>query len=629
MPEQLGAVGVPKGSQKPRILLASICFAGLLWASFYPCNIGFIAYFALIPWFELCRIDPKPRYFYRKVIFGHLLYGLICLQWMRLAHPMMYLTWIFLACYIAFYWTISLVLIRYLLRRGIALGLAAPMVIVSLDYFRAHFPTGFSWLEPLHLYHPIGFGWYFLGYSQHDYLVLIQSADIGGVYLISVMVIVMNVTIWEILHRCRWWQKSFKVETPTRTVAKVSLALGGSVFAANLIYGLVCLQHEPFAKGPVLAALQASLPQEIKMHKGTDLLRPYLLQWSRVLFGETGNETHKANRRKPDLIIWPETSCPDDWVSNLDRNKANGMIHPENSPLPGRLADGSGKKSDLEEGIIGQYRATQLLFGGGTAYAGVYPVLYQAFDRPILLGLNTYELENKIVWLYNSAVLYKNQRGYARYDKIHLVPFGEYVPLGELIPFLNNFTPYSHAYSCKRGEQFTRFSIDSQEGTFRFGVIICYEDSDPAIARNYVKNESDLGKVPEQAQNIAQQKPDQHKVDFLVNISNDGWFRGSEEHEEHFAICRFRAIETRRAIIRAVNMGISGIIDSDGDIVALPGKSLRASKSIEGYAAAPMPIDKRNSIYAQYGDWVPLSCWLGMLGLFVYLLGFKRKPKQL
>ena len=105
-------------------------------------------------------------------------------------------------------------------------------------------------------------------------------------------------------------------------------------------------------------------------------------------------------------------------------------------------------------------------------------------------------------------------------------------------------------------------------------------------------------------------------VDFLVNISNDGWFDGTEEHEQHLAICRFRAIETRRSVVRAVNMGISAVIDPDGRVIELPRKldeqgqptipaqSWSGSKKVEGVVLSAVPIDTRQTLYARLGDWV-------------------------
>src|SRR5262249_51049995 len=99
------------------------------------------------------------------------------------------------------------------------------------------------------------------------------------------------------------------------------------------------------------------------------------------------------------------------------------------------------------------------------------------------------------------------------------------------------------------GQEFTRFwlSDSATEKNYSFGVLICYEDTDPELARPHVQ-----GRGP---------------ADFLLNISNDGWFDGTSEHDEHLAICRFRAVECRRSVARSVNMGISAVIDSNGRVL--------------------------------------------------------------
>jgi len=182
-----------------------------------------------------------------------------------------------------------------------------------------------------------------------------------------------------------------------------------------------------------------------------------------------------------------------------------------------------------------------------------------------------------------------------RYDKIHCIPFGEYVPFRDSLPWMKKLAPYDFDYSVTPGVELKRFPL----GAFHFGVLICYEDTDADLARQYVRPTAD--------------KP---AVDFLVNISNDGWFDGTSEHEEHLAICRFRAVECRRAVARAVNMGISAVIDGNGKVTDLPGSSWEKSKKVEAVLTASVPIDHRISLYARWGDWVPAICWLSLaLGL--------------
>src|SRR5262249_13540143 len=156
-------------------------------------------------------------------------------------------------------------------------------------------------------------------------------------------------------------------------------------------------------------------------------------------------------------------------------------------------------------------------------------------------------------------------------------------------------------YSLTPGTNFTAFTVAAAGGrTFRFGVLICYEDSDADLARVYARPGGPDGdfrwlnwRNPIERGNRVSARPGgpdgAGPVDFLVNISNDGWFDGTEEHEVHLAICRFRAVECRRAVARAVNMGISAVIDPNGRVVALPADTWAGSKKVEAVVTAVVP----------------------------------------
>jgi apolipoprotein N-acyltransferase len=206
---------------------------------------------------------------------------------------------------------------------------------------------------------------------------------------------------------------------------------------------------------------------------------------------------------------------------------------------------------------------------------------------------------------------------------MHRVPFGEYIPLGNWLPFLAKLSPYKgFSWIVHPGEQFTRFPLAGRAGEFTFGVLICYEDTDPVLARPY----GGAGQEP---------------VDFILNISNDGWFNGTSEHEQHLAICRFRAVECRRSIGRSVNMGISAVIDSNGRVLApqllrdgptrmweipegagaLSTSRWHEFKKVSGVLVATVPLDERVSFYARHGDWFAGGCLLAvsLLGLTLTL----------
>ncbi len=590
---------------KPRLFFPALASGVLLWAAFFPLNLGPLAFAALVPWLTLVRapVGNTRRYF--AAYLGGVVFFTLATQWVRVAHPMMYLSWLGLSVVTPLFWLVALSFIRQLDRWGLPLALAVPVAWVALEYVRMHFPTGFPFLKWVGAYQMIGFGWYFLGYTQHELLSLAQIADLGGVYAVSFVVAAINGALTDVVlysTPVRKWLRwpvlgEESVVTPvdtsgcstsasgsvspstvprssSRGVVIGSLVLSVLLLLASVAYGGLRLAHAPFAIGPLVTAIQGNVPQGEKMARGGTLQQ----QYSRVFAA--------AYRLQPDLIIWPETCYWEDWFELTP-----GASYDSAPPRIRRLLD----EADW------QFR--------------------RQWTVPILYGLNGHEWDGEKLWKYNSALLVGPEVPEPiRYDKMHLVPFGEYVPLGEELPFMKIFTPYKHDYSCRPGERWTRFPIRAKASgaVFTFGCLICYEDSDTYLARQYVASEP---------------------VDFLVNISNDGWFDGTEEHEQHLAICRFRAIETRRSVVRSVNMGISAVIDPDGRVIALPRAvdarghvsddeptTWRGAKTMEGVVAAYVPIDARVSCYAAWGDWVPALC--GAIAFGGGILGWSRRLRR-
>ena len=167
----------------------------------------------------------------------------------------------------------------------------------------------------------------------------------------------------------------------------------------------------------------------------------------------------------------------------------------------------------------------------------------------LIVGVGTFAEENSTARRYNSAAFVQGSGIQGRYDKIHRVPFGEYTPLKDSLPFLNSFTPYAEMSGLDAGKSVGVFRHKSA----RLLPLICFEDTVPHLVRSAVEvsraAESGVG-----------------DVDCIVNLSNDGWFHGSSEHNQHLITASFRCIETRVPMVRAVNTGISAIIDGNGRI---------------------------------------------------------------
>jgi apolipoprotein N-acyltransferase len=184
------------------------------------------------------------------------------------------------------------------------------------------------------------------------------------------------------------------------------------------------------------------------------------------------------------------------------------------------------------------------------------------------------------------------------FHKIHLVPFGEYVPLIETFPWLVALTPYhgTHIPSLSFGPGPTWMEM----GNYRLATAICFEDTVPHVVRRFFSETKD-GRQP----------------DLLLNMSNDGWFCvpkggeyvGSEEQEMHLAVSVFRAIENRVPLARAANTGVSAIVDGNGRVV----KSLGTMK--HDVLSGEVPLDDRTSFYSARGDWLGQSCLAVTIGL--------------
>jgi apolipoprotein N-acyltransferase len=531
----------------------------------FPVAWGFLGWVALVPLLCLVRAPARTRRLYWTAYLSGLCFYLPVVQWMRVADERMYVTWIILSFYCALYFPLALFLVRQLDRRSrLPLALTLPVVWVVLDYFRANFP--------FYCVVDGGFPWYLLGYGQFRFLTLIQIADVTGVHGVTFLVAAVNALVFEWLYRVPALRRLIGLPAPAEggvqpgraPALAFQSALALLAFAACLAYGSWRLGQGHFEPGPRVALLQTNVPQQIR----NDPAKEAREKAAGAVFSNGKNLHPLAVARRPELIVWPETS----WGLG------------EWDEVPPELAEGRLTSDQREIVAMAVAARTYLLLG---------------------LNANVWT-DDKHHTRYNSAQLVgPDGKPAGRYSKIHRVPFGEYIPLKGT--FMDKLAPYDFDYSIDSGEGQPRLPL----GKYRFGVVICYEDTDHRLARGYV--------------NPA--KGD--KVDFVINISNDGWFDGTSEHEEHLAICRFRAIECRRSVARSVNMGISAVIDGNGRVLApevvgeadgaklwkvgpdapeLPVGRWHEFKKVPGVLFATIPLDDRSSFYARWGDWLVALC---------------------
>ncbi|MEE9615114.1 MAG: apolipoprotein N-acyltransferase, partial [Thermodesulfobacteriota bacterium] len=183
-----------------------------------------------------------------------------------------------------------------------------------------------------------------------------------------------------------------------------------------------------------------------------------------------------------------------------------------------------------------------------------------------------------------------------RYDKIHLVPFGEYVPLKKLLFFVDKLTHGIGDFTPGTSTEPLKFGRPGGKGGVGLGVLICYEAIFPAIARAFVRDGATL----------------------LVNVTNDAWFGKTSAPYQHLAMTAVRAVENRVFLVRAANTGISAIVDPAGRIIE------RSELFEEALVMGSVGLRQGGkSFYTLYGDVFALGC-LALTGVFI-ALGLNRR----
>jgi apolipoprotein N-acyltransferase len=197
---------------------------------------------------------------------------------------------------------------------------------------------------------------------------------------------------------------------------------------------------------------------------------------------------------------------------------------------------------------------------------------------------------------YNSAVLLDaSGKRVFQYDKIHLVPFGEYVPLRRWLKFAESLV--AEVGDFRAGTAYVTGELPDEPAPWemrtpgpphKFGVSICYEAIFPNEVRQFVANGAEL----------------------LINVSNDGWLGRSAGPDQHLAMARVRAVENRRWLLRATNNGYTVAIDPYGRIVA------QMATDVRGVLRAPFSFRSERTLYSRWGDWFAWMCLLASICFF-------------
>ena len=436
-------------------------------------------------------------------------------------------------------------------------------------------PAAWVSLEYLRSHLLSGLGWNLLAYSQTPWHQLIQLADVTGVWGVSFLIVLVNASTAELIHVILTsWQQATRNKRRRRSQKKqLAQTLGHLGIAVGIVlisfcYGAWRLQHLELDPPVRIAVVQGNIPQAEKWDE----------QYINKIRQRYTQLTEQAARTAPDLIVWPETSVP---------------------------------------GYFGVDEVlTQWVSG-----------LAQTAGRPLLVGAPILAIDHARAALHNSAVLVDAQGTIQQqHDKLHLVPFGEFIPFERAAPWLRKVLPPIGDFVP--GQEYTVFHLGSglraegsgksgsgfrvvgswrtssaqspepttpsrssseprtQSPELAFSVLVCFEDVFPELARRFVREGARL----------------------LLVITNDAWFGPTAAAYQHTQASTFRAIELRVPVARAANTGWSGCIDATGAWTGSVRDTQGKELFVEGTHTCDLAIGPVSTLYLKWGDWFAFLC---------------------
>jgi len=374
-----------------------------------------------------------------------------------------------------------------------------------------------------------GFPWDLLGISQVDNVPLARIGRITGVYGVSLEIMVVNA--------------AFAAAFLVRQNRRNSLLL--AAVAAAFVLQIARWMPVPEASADRAAVL---VQENIPVLDSTDWTRQYFQDTLSNLIQVSQQLPAGERLRHPDLIVWPESPAPFYSGDPFFRNALSDLARNTHSwVLAGNI------------GVVSLGMSSQ----------------------------NASAASQNASEIFNTASLVSPDGDWGEhYDKVHLVPFGEYVPFKQWLSFAGGLTKEVGDFS--RG--MSRAPL--QAGDDKLGVFICYESIFPDEVRRFAKEGAQV----------------------FVNISNDGWYGDSGAYAQHLKQARMRAIENDRWLLRDTNTGVTASIDPYGRIVASVPRKIRTA------LIAPYGLISETTFYTRHGDWLAFACAIISMGAILISL---------
>jgi len=488
-------------------LVGLVSALSFMWP--YSALLASLNWVSLAPLIFMCTAKPWRRGIVAGVcFFAPVLYWLnyVMVDYGGLPAMGSVVLYLLLVVYLALFWGAacwcSARIIKY---TPLPLWQVFPFVWIAFEFLRSKLLTGFPWGSII--------------YSQAALPVLVQSADIGGMWLPMLVLLLVNSAVATLLHSI--WRG--------RALPSLAVVVAVGAFILNAAYGIHAIDR--YAVTDASATLSAEPGEAAEPVLTLALVQANIDQHQKWLSSNTANTVRlytEMSRQHPqvDLIVWPESATP--------------FYYQDNS-----------------------------------GYAAEVDAVARELGVHILFGSPAYATNSKGFSYLNSAYLIDpDAELLGRTDKVHLVPFGEYVPLGSLLGFVDKL-------AAGVG--------DFRPGTLQLlplseravGVLICYEAIFPELARAQVQMGAQL----------------------LFNLTNDAWFGDTPAPHQHLQMARFRALENRRWLARCANTGVSVLID--------PAGMLHSPTEIFGAAVVTgnVTFHQAQTTYTRCGD---ILAWLAV-----------------
>jgi apolipoprotein N-acyltransferase len=408
-----------------------------------------------------------------------------------------------------------------------------PALWVGVEYLRAN--LGF-----------LSFPWCFLGHSQYRYLPVIQIADVTGVYGISFLLVLVNQVLAGAVHRLLHSGNGGRTPAGVACVrgdqglrpdAQAVVALGLTLIVLSYGWLRVGADGSPGTLRIGLVQVNQTFSDNMSIRDQVRHMELY------------AGMSMDAARQRPHLIVWPASSLPAPFQSRISRSGT---------------------------GVIARRAGTYLLVGG-TGHLK---------DSPPVPGEEPYS---------NGEFLVSPQ-GFleGQYNKVHLLPFNETIPLNGIVPWPAWITKLKGSFIA--GKELTLFNV----GGVRFGAPICWENLFPDHFRKFVARGADL----------------------MISVSNETFFGESPAPYQTLVMNVFRAVENRVAIARSNPTGISGFIRPNGRIQETVRDSHGRVLFVPGVLVRDLPLRNETTFFTRNGDLFAFGCiGLSALALLAAILG--------